>query len=194
MSRFPHGTTGGGGVRRSVTSGSPPARPGSPPGPERSAIEDVLERRWPNYLQGGYFDEQGTLKIEYVSRCLPGEEGLPDIQQHGVERFVLAMANGEPPLTSGQLRRFFQHCRGLEARLKSGAAGWPRLRPQFEFLDAAAADAYGKQPRKIPDVFYHFIRRNVAAVKSEKDFREGFLPHFEALVGFASLHLPKDRN
>jgi CRISPR type III-A-associated protein Csm2 len=129
-----------------------------------------------------------------VSRCLPGDENLPDDKRRGVERFVLAMANGDPQLTTGQLRRFFQHCRGIETRLKSGTAAWARIRPQFEFLDAAAADAYGKQSRKIPDVFYHFIRRNVAAVKSEKDFLEGFLPHFEALVGFASLHLARDRN
>src|ERR1700722_18962857 len=105
MSRFPHGTTGGGGVKRT----GPPARPGGPParpGPaaaDRSPPEDVLERRWPNYLQGGYFDDQGNLKIEYVSRCIPGDEHLPDNQQHGVERFVLAMTKGdpsEPKLTS----------------------------------------------------------------------------------------------
>jgi len=193
MSRFPHGTTGGGGVRRTGNPGPPATRPGGA-GPERPQTGDPLAKRWPNYLQAGYFDGDGNLKIEYVSRCLPGDEDLPDTDQHGVERLVLAMAHGDPSLTSGQLRRFFQHCRGLETRLKSGVANWPRLRPQFEFLDAAAADAFGKQPPKVPDVFYHFIRRNVAAVKTEKDFLEGFLPHFEALVGFASLHLPKDRN
>ncbi len=86
------------------------------------------------------------------------------------------MANSRPELSTGQLRRFFQHCRGLETRLKSGAATWPGLRPQFEFLDAAATDAFGKQPRKIPAVFYDFIRRNVAAVKSEKDFAQASFP------------------
>lgn len=187
-----HGPIGGGGVR---PTGGQPGRPGSRPG-DNIALQpnDTLEHRWPNYLQGGYFDDHGNLKIEYVARCLPGDENLPDTQQHGVERFVLAMAHGTPKLTTGQLRRFFQHCRGLETRLKSGSATWPQLRAQFQFLDAAATDAFGKQPPKIPDVFYDFIRRNVAAVKWEKDFREGFLPHFEALVGFASLHLPKDRN
>ncbi len=35
-------------------------------------------------------------------------------------------------------------------------------------------------------IFHDFIRHNVAAVKTEKDFLEGFLPHFEALVGFGT--------
>jgi hypothetical protein len=44
-------------------------------------------------------------------------------------------------------------------------------------------------------LFHDFIRRNVAAVHSEKEFLQGFLPHFEALVGFGSLHLKKsERN
>jgi CRISPR type III-A-associated protein Csm2 len=149
-------------------------------------------RRWPNYLQGGYFDEQGNLKIEYVARCLAGEENLPYKEQHGVERFVRAMDEGDPPLTKTQLRRFFQHCRGLETRLRSGLATWPQLRAQVQLLDAISTDAFGKQPRKIPELFREFIRRNVTAVQCEKDFREGFLPHFEALVGFASFLL-KDR-
>lgn len=190
-----HGQTGGGGVRRP---GAPPPPGGSsrpsPSGGPRDQPGDTITSRWPGYLDGGYFDEQGNLKPEYVARCIPGDEMLPDHQQHGVEPLIRAMANGSPKLTTGQVRRFFGHCRVIETRLKSGATDWGSLRTRFKFLDAAAADAFGKQPRKIPGLFYDFIRRNVAAVHSEKDFLKGFIPHFEALVGFASLHVEKDRN
>jgi CRISPR type III-A-associated protein Csm2 len=105
------------------------------------------------------------------------------------------MARAEPELNQHQLRRFFQHCRALEARLRARQATWPALEAQFCKLDAAAADAAGKSPPKIPALFHDFIRRNVRAVHSEKDFLDGLLPHFEALVGFGALHLKKsERN
>jgi CRISPR type III-A-associated protein Csm2 len=140
-----------------------------------------LEQLWRGYLEGGYFDADGNLRLEYVGR-------------DKVEPLVAAMARAQPPLTQGQLRRFFQHCRRIETRLKTGQATWAHVRPQVAFLDAAAQDAYGKQPRKIPALFREFIQRNIEAVHSERDLRDGFLPHFEALVGFGALHIQRDRN
>jgi CRISPR type III-A-associated protein Csm2 len=137
---------------------------------------------WQNYLEGGYFTAEGHLRRDYVDR-------------DRVEPLVKAMSRGQPELTQHQLRRFFQHCRALEARLRARQATWQALEADFCKLDAASADAYGKSPPKIPPLFYDFIRRNVTAVRSERDFLAGFLPHFEALVGFASLHLKKsERN
>ena len=189
-----HGQTGGGGVRRR-DGGSPSNQSrGYGGGGRHDQPDDKVSKHWPNYLEGGYFDEAGNLKVEYVSRCLPDDEHLPDDKQHGVEPLIRAMANGRPRLTTGQLRRFFGHCRTLETRLKSGASTWLELRTKFLSLDVAASDAYGKSQRKIPGLFYDFIQRNVHAVKNENDFLKGFLPHFEALVGFGSLHVQKDRN
>lgn len=158
----------------------PPGRHGSGGQNPAPGVEHV-EQLWQDYLQGGYFDAEGHLRIEYVSR-------------EKVEPLVRAMANASPKLTTGQIRRFFQHCRRLETRLQTREAGWAQVRPQVEFLDAAAQDAFGKTPRKIPALFRDFIQRNIAAVRSEKDFREGFLPHFEALVGFGATHIQRDRN
>lgn len=178
-----HGTTGGGGVRRPDESPSvgPPRSGSYGGGGRRDQPEDKIDNYWKPYLDkdNRYFDADGHLKPEFVCR-------------EKVEPLIQAMARAG--LTTGQLRRFFGHCRTLETRLKSGSATWAELRTQFQFLDAAASDAYGKAQRKIPSLFYDFILRNVAAVKSEKDFREGFLPHFEALVGFGSLHIQRDRN
>ena len=120
MSRSPqHGQIGGRGVR--PTSGGPPSnqsRSGNYGSGRRDQPDDKVSNRWPNYLEGGYFDDAGNLRAEYVSRCLPGDEVLPDHQQHGVESLIRAMANGNsiPILTTGQLRRFFGHCRTLEDR------------------------------------------------------------------------------
>jgi CRISPR type III-A-associated protein Csm2 len=134
---------------------------------------------WQNYLNGGYF-ETGTvdLRPEYVSR-------------NNVESLVKQMARDG--LTMSQLRRFFQHCRAIEAKLRAKAATWRALDADFRKIDIAAADAIGKKPPKIPHLFHNFVRRNVAAVRSEDEFLKGFLPHFEALVGFGSLHL-KERD
>ncbi|MFA7237275.1 MAG: type III-A CRISPR-associated protein Csm2 [Phycisphaeraceae bacterium] len=182
MSNFgKHGQTGGGGVRRPGGGQGGGSYGGRSGGGYHDQPEDKIANHWPDYLKDGYFDADGNLRIEYVSR-------------EKVEPLIQKMANAQPKLTTGQLRRFFQHCRGLETKLKSGAATWAAIRPQFEFLDAASADAFGKTPHKIPDLFYDFISRNVHAVKTEKDFLQGFLPHFEALVGFGSLHVQKDRN
>ncbi|MBX6364786.1 MAG: type III-A CRISPR-associated protein Csm2 [Gemmatimonadetes bacterium] len=155
----------------------PPAGsgPGAAGAPERERIEDL----WPGYLEGGYFDADGHLRIEYVAR-------------ERVEPLVQRMAESRPPLTSAQVRRFFQHCRRIESRLRSGEASWLDVRPQVVFLDAAAQDAFGKTPKKIPTLFHEFIRRNVAAICDEKAFLRGFLPHFEALVGFGSIHIRRE--
>jgi CRISPR type III-A-associated protein Csm2 len=155
--------------------------------------EKRLEELWPDYLRGGYFDgkdeqEQPRLKIEYVAR-------------EKVEPLVREMSEAWPHLTMHQLRRFFQHCRAIEARLKQSSSQdeqaklWASERANFAKLDSAAADAFGKSQKKIPRLFHDFIQRNVAAVKTEKDFLKGFLPHFEALVGFSAQHLnERDRN
>lgn len=140
------------------------------------ASNDPVARHWPGYLEGGYFDAEGCLKVEYVSR-------------DKVEPLAQKMAS----LTTHQIRRYFGHCRAIETRLKSGGVKWAEVWSQVKKLDVAAADGAAKEPRKIPPLFHDFIRRNVAAIKCEKDFLRGFLPHFEALVGFGQAHFKKER-
>jgi CRISPR type III-A-associated protein Csm2 len=136
---------------------------------------------WPSYLNDGYFDSKGNLNDDLVRR-------------KRVEALVQEMARdcrdrNDPKLVNHQLRRFFQHARAIEARLKAGRTTWAEEAAAFAMLDVAAADAYGKTSKKIPRLFHDFIKRNVSAVKTEKDFLRGFLPHFEALVGFGAAHL-----
>lgn len=154
----------------------------SRPGPRRGASPTVggpaqrersLEELWPQYLRNGYFDTAGTLRPDYVAR----DRIVP---------LVKAMDGAQPRLTMSQVRRFFQHCRAIEARLRAHSSTWAAEDPAFRKLDVAAADAAGKSKPKIPRLFHDFIKANVSAVRTERDFLNGFLPHFEALVGFGA--------
>jgi CRISPR type III-A-associated protein Csm2 len=145
------------------------------PSPAQETLSHILQR-------SGYFDEEGNLRMEFVVR-----ERLVPIAE--------VLANADPPLTAHQIRRFFQHCRAIEAKLRAKTSTWAAEEAAFRQLDVAAADAFGKKPPKIPEMFHEFIKSNVAAVKNEKDFLKGFLPHFEALVGFGSTYFKeRERN
>lgn len=130
------------------------------------SLSDILRN-------SGYFDAEGNLRTEFVAR-------------NKVMPIAEAMSQAKPALTMHQIRRFFQHCRAIEAKVRAGTSTWAEEEAAFRQLDVAAADAFGKLPPKIPEIFHEFIKSNVAAVKNEKDFLKGFLPHFEALVGFGS--------
>jgi len=156
--------------------------------PARDPHGETVTKYWPDYLKGGYFDEDGNLRIEYVSR----EKVEPLVEKMCQDRVA-------EPFSQHQVRRYFGHCRALETRLKGlseeeKAARWKQVQAEVKKLDIAAADGAAKQPRpKIPELFHDFIRRNVAAIKTHKDFLSGFLPHFEALVGFGQKHFKKER-
>lgn len=138
--------------------------------------EKKLEDLWPGYLRTGFLDSAGNLYDQYVERSK-------------VEPLVKAMSQARPALTMHQARRFFQHCRAIEAQLRAGTSTWQVQEANFRMLDVAAADAFGKSQRKIPQLFHDLIKASVAAVRNEDDFLKGFLPHFEALIGFGSQHL-----
>lgn len=133
--------------------------------PEES-LSEILKKH-------GYFNKAGNLRPQFVTR-------------DRIEPIARDMANATPPLTMHQIRRFFQHCRAIEAKLRAETSTWEAEEAAFRQLDVAAADAFGKKPPKIPKLFHDFIKSNVTAVKTKQDFLKGFLPHFEALVGFGS--------
>ena len=94
-------------------------------------------------------------------------------------------------LTTGQIRRFFNHCREIERQLKVDGKNWHQVSAGFEALCYHAQ--YAKSAGKIPKEFQDFIDDNVKRVGSAKEperaFLDGFLPHFEALVGFGAAYL-----
>lgn len=161
--------------RRDRGPGGP--RSGGPPPPRQ---EQTLEQLWPGYLKDGYFDETGALRPELVSRSR-------------MEPLGRAMAEARPGLTPHQARRFFHHCRAIESRLRAGTSSWSHEREQLLRLDVFGADALGKQPPKIPQMFHDFVRRNVERAITEEQFLRGLLPHFEALLGFGARFFNRNR-
>ncbi|SRR5260370_31347350 len=154
------------------------------PPPTEESLSDILRRT-------GYFDGAGNLRLEFVAR-----ESMQSLAKQLSDEWP---RDGKP---THQVRRFFQHCRAIEAKLRANAstpellqAAWAAEQSAFRQLDIVAADAFAKSPPKIPGLFHDFIQSNVAAVKNEKDFLKGFLPHFEALVGFGSQYFKeRERN
>lgn len=139
-----------------------------------------IEDFWSGYLHQGYFDGN-KLRIEYV-------------QRDNMSKLARKMSEGYKPLTTNQLRRFFGHARAIESRLLAKTASWEEMAADFQRLDVAAADAFHKSDAKIPALFHDFIKRNVASVANEQDFLKGFMPHFEALVGFGTEFFKSERN
>ena len=94
-------------------------------------------------------------------------------------------------LSTGQIRRFFNHCREIERQLKVDGKNWHQVSAGFEALCYHAQ--YAKSAGKIPKEFQDFIDDNVKRVGSAKEperaFLDGFLPHFEALIGFGAAYL-----
>ncbi len=134
----------------------------------------TVDQFWLNYLSGGYFDADGYLRLEYVHRQRADE---------------LARALADAGLTRTQLRRFFQHCRALETRLRSKQATWRSIAPDVTAIDSKAVASLRRANAAIPELFYDFLVKNVAAIASEKDFLEGFLPHYAAVVGFGAAYI-----
>lgn len=153
-----------------------PPKPSDGPKHRHDQNTRSLDDIWPLYLQKGYFDEHGALQTDLLDRTQ-------------LTKLIDAVCSD---LTTHQVRRFFGHCRFIEAALRGGRLTWPQALPKVRFLDVAAADAYGKtkdggQPApKIPRLFHDFIKANIAIIKTQQDFLDGFLPHFEAFVGFGS--------
>ena len=104
---------------------------------------------------------------------------------------ALAKGLSNRRLTTGQTRRFFNHCRDIERRLKVDGNSWEQVSARFESLSYHAQNAVAA--KKIPNEFQQFIDANVKRVVSWGEPREaflnGFLPHFEALIGFAAKHM-----
>lgn len=129
-----------------------------------------------DYLVKGYFDEKGNLFERYVAR---GGDADTIAKQLG---------NDRPAMTNHQLRRFFGHVRAAENRLRM-TGNFPAVYIDLKKIEPFVAEAKGKG--KIPDLFYDVMNKNLATVKTEKDFMKGFLEHFQAVVAFFTSNHPK---
>lgn len=129
-----------------------------------------------DYLKEGYFDQNGNLFERYLAK-----EGDADT-------IAKQLGNEKPSMTNHQLRRFYGHVRAAENRLRM-TCNFPSVYVDLKKLEPFVSEAKGKG--KIPDLFYNFMIRNLATVRTQKDFVNGFLEHFQAVVAFFTFHHPK---
>lgn len=122
-----------------------------------------------DYLQGGYFDEEGQVK--------------PAVVDAWAER--VAKVLGSSGITSHQLRRFFNQLRAVEAKLETKS--FNSVKGDIYSLKRDAAYAVGRGV--IKENFKEFIDRNVElAVQDEASFRKGFIEHFQSVLAYFTYH------
>ena len=120
----------------------------------------------PGYLQKGYFDEKGNILPEAVI------DWPKDI----------ALKLDQNKMQTAQLRKFFSEARHIEGQLKTGKT-FDSMRGRILKLDTYAADAQKKG--NAPLLFKQYIEQNLKwAARDQKSYLEGFVPHFESVVGY----------
>ncbi|MDI6872035.1 MAG: type III-A CRISPR-associated protein Csm2 [Bacillota bacterium] len=154
--------------RRPAPPGRGGTRPPSPPGFRRDQPAGLPA----NYLAGGYFDENGNLRLELVS----------DLAQEVAKEIRSAPLRRREPMAYSQLRSFWSITQGIRNRLLAQDS-FSAVKADIQMLSTRAANAVSREV--VPPVFKEFIDSNVAlALRSAKDFQKGFVPHFEAVVAF----------
>ena len=126
-----------------------------------------------DYVPSGYpryFTDDGFTRVELV--------------QDEAQR--IASCFRDDNLTRHQLRAFYDHAKKQLQRLDYGAP-FGRIHPEIARLKAIAADRARRANNPLPNSFKEFLDRNVDAVKDEKTFRSGFMPHFEAVVAYCAI-------
>jgi len=164
------------GFQRSNPPGSGPSQGQRPPrgGQQRVAAREDEPLGSPP--DGGYFDDN-----------LPSRPLKPWYLAPSTCRGLLwKWKRDKNSFTRTQLRRFFNHCAVIRQRLKDDPERpWEAERESFGMLPAYAGDALGK--KKAPESFVKFLEEHVQRVHDRNDFLRGFMPHFEAVVGFSPL-------
>src|SRR5579884_3595459 len=88
-------------------------------------------------------------------------------------------------LRRSQLRAFYDHAKRQLQRLQYGAP-FADVHADIAKLSVVAADRAPRAVGKLPASFKEFIDRNVKAASDRKSFEKGFMPHFEAVVGYCA--------
>ena len=130
--------------------------------------------------------------VESYFRIVEGHPVIRDefVSRFEVEKIVRRLA--DDGLGPNQLQRFFRHCRKLELQLRSKEKKkWDEVRTSILMLPAHAVNSMYRPRDPIPQSFVDFITRNVDMIHTEADFCQGFMKHFEAVLGYAPKHLRK---
>lgn len=128
----------------------------------------ALPAEYEDEIINGYFNEKGCLKESLIIKY----------PQQLANLFSLDQKVNKPT----QIRKYYDYCKNLEGILK--------IKNDFSCI---VADLYQLIPLtnnamnkgNISVAFRDFLEINInQAVKSEKNFLEGFIPHFQSLIGY----------
>jgi CRISPR/Cas system CSM-associated protein Csm2 small subunit len=99
-----------------------------------------------------------------------------------VARALVGRDPRRPLIAKGQLRNFYAKAQSFKRRLDSGEP-FDALRAGVQSLERDTAAAVGRQ--NAPGVFKVFMDKNLPlATRDARNFREGFVEHFQSVVGF----------
>jgi len=134
-------------------------------------FKDRVDDLFKNYLNKGYFDEEGVIWEELLTNTAN----------------AVAKSFGSNMNTS-QIRKFYGHVRTAE-RAYSNHNSDRKFINDIKVLDSFVSEAYAKE--KVTYGFYRFIRENVKTANSVNDIKKGFIPHFQAVLAYFTYHYPK---
>lgn len=125
----------------------------------------------PSFEQGypDYFDSEGLLKPEFVTTQ--------------AEEIAANLGSARPRMGMHQLRAFYGHVKLQQGALERGRP-FTEVLLQIKKMKAFASERASKE--KVPRYFEEFINRNVDKVTTEKDFLQGFIEHFQAVVAYCA--------
>ncbi len=124
-------------------------------------------------------EERFFLKKTSDGKWVIKEEMLTSVAESWANEFVGGNPR-KPLLKSSQLRKFYNEVRALANRVE--AEGFEKIKPLIKMLKVKVN--YQKGRELVPKEFVDFISNCVDNVNDEMDFVDGFVKHFEAVVGY----------
>jgi CRISPR-associated protein Csm2 len=116
------------------------------------------------------------------------KELLSSEAEGAAKQFVAGSGSVEKPITTAQLRKFYNEFKGLEKKLQFRAktpdleeTAFKGVLPLVKMVKSKVAYASGGN--KVPRSFADWLNQHVESINSAREFK-AFLLHFEAVVGF----------
>jgi len=137
-------------------------------------------------LPAGYLEEGYLEKTQKNNVVIQEDLLLEHAESIGKS---LAQGRGSDTLKYSQLRKFYDYAVNCDNKLK--------LCNDFELvkrdiLKLSEFANYANSRKNIPEVFRMFIQKNIETIKTENDFRKGFLEHFQAVVAYYKYYRPNN--
>lgn len=149
--------------------------------------QKILPAGKKNALNVKFVRKSTSLPIEYEEEILDGYFNEKDsLKESLIIKYPKALAeqfSKEPKINKPtQIRKYYDYCKNLEGILKI-KNDFNSILSELYQLVPLTNNALNKG--NISVSFKDFIELNIhQAVKSEKNFTEGFLPHFQSLLGY----------